>query len=209
MLFRSQNLPNGALCGIWKIEESIELLRANLSSDTLSDVRFANIKNKVRQQEWLAVRCLLKELCKEEKQVLYTATGRPYVSDSSFHLSISHTKGYASVLLHPTCEVGIDIEQRSERAMKLKERFLNSSEISFLGEAEEAIQSTICWSAKETLFKIMDAEEVDFIRHLHINPFTVSDSGSFTAIETRTPKNQKYIVQYHLFPDFVLTWCSC
>lgn len=208
MLFSRQIEKDKAQLGIWKMDETIEELQSGLSGETLSDSLPAGIVNNTRKLEFLSVRRLLKELCHEEKHIAYTETGRPYITDNSYNISISHTKGFVAVLLHPVKEVGVDIEQRGERAYRLKERFMHPDEIASLQPGEEALLATIYWSAKESLFKVMGVEGVDFIGHLHIRPFQLAEAGTFTADETRTDLHQKFTIQYQVFPHFVLTWCS-
>ena len=45
-------------------------------------------------------------------------------------------------------------------------------------EGDEVYALLLHWSAKEALFKLMGVEEVDFIRHLRIFPFSLSEEGS-------------------------------
>lgn len=73
-----------------------------------------------RKLERLAVRVLLYVMLGEEKEIGYHPNGKPYLADSSFSISISHTKGYVAVLLgRPEKEVGIDIEFYGERVRKV------------------------------------------------------------------------------------------
>ena len=44
-------------------------------------------------------------------------------------------------------------------------------------EGDEVYALLLHWSAKEALFKLMGVEEVDFIRHLRIFPFSLSEKG--------------------------------
>ena len=53
---------------------------------------------------------------------------------------------------------------------------------------------------------MMGVEEVDFIRHLRIFPFSLSEEGEFEACEYRTGRQGRYRVRYVTHPDFVLTW---
>ena len=85
-------------------------------------------KSEGRKSEWLSVRVLLKELTGSEPDILYHDNGAPYLPESSLHISISHTKGFAAVLLSPNKPVGIDIEYRSERIHRIKSRFLSETE---------------------------------------------------------------------------------
>ena len=77
-----------------------------------------------RKQEWLAVRVLLKELCGEEKGIAYLPSGKPYLEDGSAFVSFSHTSGYVAVALHPSAEVGVDIEQYGTRVQRVASRFI-------------------------------------------------------------------------------------
>ena len=63
----------------------------------------------------------------------------------------------------------------------------------------------IIWCAKETLFKMIGQEEVDFLHHLHVRPFPYAEEGSFTVYETRTEEGAVYRLDYLVTPDFVLT----
>lgn len=206
MLIQHTILDNGAQLGIWKIEETAEELMTNLSVRTLANERFQRYTNKTRISEWLAVRNLLKTICCEEKQICYTESGKPYLSDNSYKISITHTKGYVAVLIHSILEVGIDIEQQSNRVLKLKERFMSAAELSNLDSTNEATHALLYWSAKETLFKILPESEIDFREHLHINNFPLKESGQIGASETKTLENQKFEISYQVFADFVLTF---
>ena len=53
---------------------------------------------------------------------------------------------------------------------------------------------------------VVYAVEVDFIRHLRIFPFSLSEEGEFEAREYRTGRQERYRVRYVTHPDFVLTW---
>ena len=167
----------------------------------------AKLKSPHRRIEWLAVRVLLKTLTGDEKRVGYLPNGRPFLEDGSYSLSISHTKGYVSVLLSSSqALVGIDIEQTGERVRKVAHKFVGPSEVISLYDNSDIWALLLHWSAKESMFKCLDTPEVDFINHLHIHPFQVQSSGTFQAHETRTPSAREYTVHYLLHPDFVLTY---
>ena len=157
-------------------------------------------------RERLAVRVLLKTLCGEEKKVVYLPSGKPYLADGSAHISISHTNGYVAVALHPTEEVGIDIERYGVRVRRVVSRFVRPDEEKTMNQGDEVYVLLLHWSAKETLFKVMGVEGVDFIRHLHIFPFVMEEEGCLEAQEYRTEEQWHYRVRYLTHPDFVLTW---
>ena len=118
---------------------------------------------------------------------------------------ISHTKDYVAVILdkRPT---GIDIEYRSDRILKIRSRFMNPEEEAGIDLEHEVEHLLIHWCAKETLFKIIGQEGVDFQKHLHVNPFPYLSSGTFKGRETRTEACREYELAYQVTPDYVLTW---
>ncbi|WP_321436758.1 4'-phosphopantetheinyl transferase superfamily protein [uncultured Bacteroides sp.] len=193
--------------GIWKMEETIEHLLLLFSDPAQQLEQMQHLTAQCRRLEWLSVRALLKELCGEEKQIKYLSTGMPYLSDHSFHISISHTRGYVAVILSTQKKVGIDIEQYGERILKLRTKFMSKQEIETISADKEVYHLLLHWSAKETLFKIIGEEAVDFKEHLLISPFIPEKKGTFNAYELRTAKQQKFLLHYQIHPDFVITWC--
>ena len=181
----------GPLWGIWKIEESSEVLLSLLRNREEYLPQLELIRTEQRRREWLACRVLLQELTGGPVCVAYRPNGAPYLSGSSLHISISHTKGYAAVLLQNRPAAGIDIEYHSGRVSRIRSRFMNPEE-------EAGID-------KETLFKMIGQEEVDFLHHLHVRPFPYAEEGSFTVYETRTEEGAVYRLDYLVTPDFVLT----
>ena len=128
------------------------------------------------------------------------------MADGSFSISISHTKGYVAVLLgEPKKEVGIDIEYYSGRVRKVAHKFMRADEQESLFRGTETWSLLLHWSAKETMFKCMNAFDVDFREHLHVMPFIIDEQGVFSAAEYRTAEKRNFQIHYYLFPDFVLT----
>lgn len=206
MLYFKKEISQTAVLGIWKTDETMDELMS-LSADNTDLPSICALKSQSRIIEKLATWLLLTELAGEQKQIQYLASGKPYLADNSFHLSISHTKGYVAILLDKQNRVGVDIEQVSNRIKKVSSRIVSQHEyISPLHEQEHLL---LHWSAKETLFKVLDENGVDFIEHLYIKPFTPGKEGYFEAEEMRTSKRQRFIIHYLSTPDFVLTYTIC
>ena len=198
---------SSAVLGVWKMQESeSELLamlpHADFYLRELSHRRLASC----RRQEYLSVRILLHQLLADASVIAYHPSGKPFLADSTAHISISHTKGYVAVIIDSIHEVGIDIEQRTSRVLRVKSRFLNSAELSSVDEQNEISYCLICWSAKETLYKVMPEQSPDFVAHLHLYPFAVDESGSVTSYETYSKNQRIYKIDYLQHSDFVLTY---
>lgn len=193
--------------GIWKMDESPDELLAMLPQQESYRHALQRFSAEHRRREWLAVRVLLYALLGEEKTVAYHPNGKPYLADGSASISISHTRGYVSVILgEDGKEVGIDIEQYGERVHKVAHKYMRADETAALYQGTDTWALLLHWSAKEVMFKCMNTEEVDFRAHLRIFPFVVSQCGDFLAEEYRTQEKLKFHIHYLLHPDFVLTW---
>ena len=155
--------------------------------------------------EWLSVRVLLYSMLQEDKEIGYSSEGKPYLTDHSFFISISHTKGYVAVMLASSVPVGIDIEQYAQRVHKVSDRYIRPDEQveSYLGDITWGL--LLHWSAKEAVFKRMENADAD-LRKLRLTHFIPQAEGTFQVQELATEQQELYSVGYRICPDFVLTW---
>lgn len=206
MLIRKEHTGNGGLLGIWKTDESCDdlllLLPEKMRMDAVGHVK--NLHSQRRAIEWLSTRILLFMMLGKEKTIRNNSNGKPYLEDGTYQISISHTMGYVAILIHETDPVGIDVEFRSERVSKVAEKFIGDNE--FIDLSQKTVHQLLHWSAKESLFKLMEETEIHFKHHLHIQPFTPAAKGTMTATETKTCRNNTFTVHYEVHPDYVLTW---
>ena len=201
----------GATWGIWEVTESVDELRSLLTEKSCVLTELNQFKCEGRRLEYLAVRVLLKELLGEEFMIAHYPSGKPYLSDHSQFITISHTKGYVAVGVHPTKEVGIDIEQVSERVRKVSSRFVREDELQGLNRHELDVQLyelLLVWSAKEAMFKVLNTSEVDFLEHLFISKFSFNSSGTLVGREFKTRRKKVFGIHYLTHPDFVLTYLT-
>lgn len=195
------------LWGVWKMEESVDRLLSLLPSPEKYEAELSRFTAPHRRREWLAVRVLLYRLLGKEQTISYHSNGKPYLADRSYFISISHTRGYVAVILSPSEEVGIDIEQYSPRIHKVAPKYMRPDEVATFYKGEDTWSLLLHWSAKEVMFKCMNTCEVDFRKHLHVLPFDVEESGAFSVCEYRTARQAEFLIHYLLHPDFVMTWC--
>ena len=196
---------DGWRIAIWHVTESIDELYASLpDDDAIRSEAETRFRAPARILEWVAVRVLLCDMLDRQVPILYHDNGAPYLPDyEHLDISISHTRGYVAVALAEEGEIGIDIEQKSEKVLRIKKRFVNEDE-----SAETLDQMLLHWSAKETAFKMLNRDKVDFLKHFHIKPFEIDESqeGHFLLQETKTSEERMFQIEYKLFPDFVLTY---
>jgi len=193
--------------GIWEIVETEDELLSELPASCHEEV--IPFRSEARRKERLAVRVLLKRMLGKCHEIAYYSSGKPYLVDGYGYISISHTKGFATVIFSKDREVGIDIECYSERVCKIKSRFINLEEEKFIDTGQEAKHLMICWCAKETLYKLIGEEQgtLDFKEHLHLHLFNALPSGQIQAYESRTKESAPYLLRYETHPLFIIVWC--
>ena len=199
-------VENDATIAIWEITETVPELLDLLHNKKTYSADLTKFTTEKRKKEWLATRILVETICGKDKIVAYNDKGKPYLTDNSFHISISHTSNFVAVIAHASREVGIDIEQISDRICRLKERFLHKEDLLHINSVQETIHLLLYWSAKEVLFKMMNEENVDFTEHLRIFPFTPQTTGTFFGKEMRTKQQENYNFAYCIKDSFVLVW---
>lgn len=143
MLLSVRHISEDTLLGLWQIEP-----QASLSS---------------RQNERLAVQQLLTNMLDKKDIVIeHSPSGKPMIE--GWHISVSHTRGYAAILLSRTQQVGIDIEYTSDRVGRIASRFLRNDE-----QPRGIAELLIIWSAKETLYKLFSEDQLTF-QEMRISP---------------------------------------
>ena len=199
----AHNTVDGGGIAVWHITESADELYAMLHTQRY-DAALSTIHHEARRTEWIAVRVLLAHILGADKEIAYHPTGKPYLVDGSYHISISHTKGYAAIAYHCTREVGIDIERISSRVERIADRFTHASEMAYIegcDTPERLLRLLINWSAKETLYKCVDTPSAaDFKNTFQIAPYEMAPQGRLSVA------NMSHEVHFSLFPDFVCTW---
>lgn len=188
--------------GIWKITENLSEL------ESISGCKPPEkISNNVRKAEFLAVRALTKILGENPENIFYKLSGRPYLENSQKNISISHTKGYVAVLLAENINSGIDIEARTERVLKIKNKFISDSENQEINKSENQVRDLLLhWCSKEAIFKATHSEGIDFKKDLIIDKFKYSGaSGKFSGLFKR--EQQRYDLEYKTEEDFILVCC--
>lgn len=186
------------------MEEDIETLIQQLDNYAVYKDEFYHIKNDKRKKEFLSTRILLNQAAGYHVRVHYDANRKPYLENNTRHISITHSKNYAAVIIHPEFPVGIDIENRTNRVKEVSKRFLKESEQILFSKEINTAKLEIAWSAKETLYKIIGNDVWDFAASLEILPFTLNDSGTLLVLhengsriyELQYQQNEQYTLVY-------------
>ncbi len=230
-IYLKKELKNGAVIAVWEISESEKELLEIINKDEeereeeLEEISL--YKSEQHRREKLAVIALVQSLFEEPVHIGHHENGSPYIENDSTHISITHTDKFAAVIIHPTEDVGIDVESVKRDFTAVEKRALNDDEREDLIEKdddpekmeERNTQLAIYWCAKEALYKRMGRHNVDFSEDMEVEHFNVRDEGEIDVV-FKYPKSEhivdedgeeqneeeEFTMQYEVFENHVLVW---
>jgi len=157
---------------IWEISESIQDLESKVILSEYSIKLLNQKKSEIQKKQFLAIRNIFKLLSIEDNEVKYDQVGKPIFSQNKI-LSISHSGNYATVITSDNT-VGIDIEKISDKAMKIKQKFLHI-ELNYPLELNNKI-SLVYWNIKESIYKAVGIKGIDFKKNILALPLDTTSS---------------------------------
>jgi 4'-phosphopantetheinyl transferase len=193
--------------GVWKMTENLQEMLDLYQPDTEDSTVIDKFINEKRKMEWLGIRLLLQEITGQKTKIVYDEHGKPCLEDQPYQISISHSREMVALIISHEHKVGIDIEEISEKILKIKHKFLNYKELKALRFGRDHVyHAYLHWSAKEALYKIYGQKNLDFNGHMFIEPFFPKEEGSFNGyIETENFR-QDYNLNYTKLGNFCLVW---
>lgn len=207
-LVKVTDINDNTRMGVWHIREDREFFLDNLKS-RLIDLAPPKVDGEsYRFLEYLASRHLIQELANENGGLVLNKDefGKPFVMNIPYHLSLSHTKDYAAVIVSKKHNVGIDIETVHPRVEKVADKFLNMDERTTLNGHTSIKALTLCWSAKESIYKLYGKKSLRFKEHIHLEHPSTADEGNFMGYLHKSDYKRSFKVQHEMVADNVLTY---
>ena len=152
-----------------------------------------------RQREFVSTRILKHELF-GHKSIEYNSVGAPFIPNEGF-LSISHSQNCSGIAVNEKFQLGMDLEQISDKALRLQDKFLTTRE-KLLFDCTNSLELTIAWSMKETLYKLANSKQLIFKENLRL----VDRNGDLiNALILLQGKKINVEIKYVVLPEMVLT----
>ena len=178
----------------WKISEDIDWLFENVELNEKSSSRLETMSSIEHKKGFLAVRMLLQHIGFTDFNLFYDEFGKPHLktedgrrkteefetsnsqlpAPSSAHISISHSHEFSCICISNQC-IGIDLEKRKEKTLKIASRFMDISHLENLSEADKIAKATVVWGVKESVFKLKNEKGISFPNHISESPFHLKD----------------------------------
>lgn len=109
-----------------------------------------------------------KEFGEDISKVVYNPKGKPYIPESDFYFSISHTDGYAAISFGKTPS-GCDIQIKKDVNFKIAQRFFSEKEYASISDSDDFFK---IWCRKESAYKISG---VNYCTELNEQRYVFSD----------------------------------
>ncbi len=199
-------ISDGCLLGMWEITEGYDELAAmvKLSEEELEIVQ--NFQSYERRLEWLSVRAIVSQVLKRDVSIVYNEFRKPFLSDASYNISISHSVKLTSVMFSKKHKLGIDLEHLSNKIDRVSHKFMNDNEYVTTDPDMRLYHLYIYWCAKEALYKICDKQDINFKYNIIIEAFDPSNAGCFNAIVDNKFGKENFVVRYQKYEDYVIAW---
>ena len=178
---------------VWKIQESTDELAFLTNQKT-------NLKSEIKKKEFYASRVLIEKMC-EKLNILFKGVkkdnyGKPSLSKSNYHISLSHKFPYVAVIFDKK-KCGVDIEKIDNRVRKIKSKFLSDEENLVVGESLKELVKY--WSMKETAYKVngntIPLKSIEIKEKIN-NKYTCLINGKI--IEMTTEEIDGHILSYSI-----------
>ena len=123
-------------------------------------------KNHLSKEQFLATRKLI-ELENLNYKIRYNKFGKPSIN-SALNISISHSKEIAAIVFSNNKRIGLDIQIKERKILKIQNKFLNKSEILNIGVDPNVDILTMIWTSKESIFKAIGLKGISFSKNIII-----------------------------------------
>lgn len=170
-------LLDAGLYGIWQVNESPEYFEEQLDLFPAETEEISTLAPRKRL-EWLASRNLLHQLSGRHDRgaCLKDSYGKPYLEDSEWQISMSHSGDRVAVIAAPRT-VGIDIQVIVPKIARIAPKFLTPLELNRIDSAHHTEVLHVLWGAKECLYKAYGKRQLDFRGHIFTEPVVYNPEG--------------------------------
>jgi 4'-phosphopantetheinyl transferase len=205
----------------WKISEDIDWLFENVPLNEKSSSRLETMSSIEHKKGFLAVRMLLQHVGFTDFDLFYDEFGKPHLkreegrwkmeesetlnsqlpASSSLHISISHSHEFSSICISNQL-IGIDLEKRKEKTLKIAPRFMDILHLENLSEADKIAKATVIWGVKESVFKLKNEKGISFPNHISESPFHLEDKKGKAHLNFNNT-SEDFQFQFDFVADYV------
>lgn len=209
--YKEININEDTTAYFWKISEDIEWLYENVQLNEKSISRLETMSSIEHKKGFLAVRMLLQLVGFSDFDLIYDEFGKPHLNDKRKKLigtsiipqqiSISHSHEFSCICIS-NHSIGIDLEKRKEKTLKIAPRFMDISHLENLSETDKIAKATVVWGVKESVFKLKNEKGISFPNHISESPFQLEDKKGTAQLHFNEVK-EEFNFQFEFVDEYV------
>jgi 4'-phosphopantetheinyl transferase len=147
---------------LWEIDTDLTKSIAAFKVFPKYHPNISSYKNHFRVNQILNTRHIVKRIVGENIELTQNIYGKPLLSNSNLHISITNHKKFIAVIVAKFL-CGIDIESKERNLTEIQHKYINQLD---LLSNNQNIDLTKIWCGKEVLYKIHGNPIINFKKHL-------------------------------------------
>ena len=205
--YKEININSNTTAYFWKISENLDWLFENVQLNEKSISRLETMSSVEHKKGFLAVRMLLQHIDFTDFDLFYDAFGKPHLKCEESNISISHSHEFSCICISNQ-SLGIDLEKRKEKTLKIAPRFMDISHLENLSESDKIAKSTVIWGVKESVFKLKNEKGISFPNHISESPFQLEDKKGKAQLHFNNI-TEEFNFQFDFVDDYVFVCVMC
>ena len=162
-------------------------------------------KSNLLKEQFLAIRKIL-ALENSDYIITYDLDGKPTLN-SEFKISISHSHEIAALVISNNLKFGIDVQFKESKILNIKNKFLNKSEKSNIGDDPTVDILTMVWTSKESIYKAIGIKGISFSENIKIDKVTVKDKIG-KGYYINGAEKVKFDLRFFYLDEYILCYAS-
>ncbi len=199
-LFYQHNINEHTKLAVWYITENETFFLEKVPLQT-------EVAHPHKRLQHLAARYLLEILQPgfPFHRIEIADSKKPLLNNDEFHFSVSHCGDYAAAIVSEINLVGIDVELITPRVERIKNKFLNQNEIQLLPVCNTKLL-TLCWCAKEAIYKWYGKGKVDFKNNILIDDLFYQEKEGLIKAHFEKEERTDLQIEFKVFENLCLAW---
>ncbi|MGB1217877.1 MAG: 4'-phosphopantetheinyl transferase family protein, partial [Saprospiraceae bacterium] len=161
-----------------------------------------------RQMEWMAGRLLLHKMSgrKTRGECTKDEFGKPFLKDSEYDISLSHSGRFAAVIATPF-PCGIDIQKIVPKLKRIENKFMTKADLSTLSTEFYMEHLHVYWGAKEAIYKAYGKKKLEFKEHILLDSFEYDVTfGKCKGYVRKESVRMDFDIHYRKIENYILVY---
>lgn len=187
-LLKTIPIDNNGCVYLWEVSETEAFLAAGILLSPHSKDRLLGMKSELHRRAFLSVRHLMALAGIQDVDLYYDPFGKPHLKDGTF-ISISHSFTLTALIVHKNIPVGIDVEMKREKILRIAHKFTSYSPQG----AQDIKLLTHIWACKESIYKMAGRAGLSFLKDIAVWPTADAFHGRiFSEISAKPNASYNY-----------------